>query len=480
MEISSSDPDASSHPKTWRVGTLVYNRRGLSNVFALMLWGDFCLNLMDSGVQPTVIPLQLKKYGASMSAIGFLTGTVVEIMSIVMVVVISTWSDRHRGKLGRRMPFMLYTAPPVALLLIAMGFSPEIAGWMQRTVPGMFGTIAMGSMVMGVISVTMIGYRFFDLFPQSVYYYLFADVIPQKVMGKFVTLFRVCSTAGVLFFNYFLLKHAEDRPGLICVISGVLYLISFVMLTLLVREGEYPPPPPVPTGSIYTRFLGTAQRYVRDCYSLAFYWKLYAFSFCFIVGLQSFQRFIVFYGREVTGGDLERLGRINSLRDVAQVAAFFLAGPLIDRLHPIRAGLLGVVSTLAVTAASFCFIRDARTFTLWVTTTYAMVALAQGSYAALLPRLFPRQEYGQFCSALAMLWHVGLMTLLPVCGRVLDVMGTRFIFPWFAAFLAGALIMLVLLYQDWKKLGGDTGYEPPLPAGSFAANARDALSLSNQ
>ena len=79
-----------------------------------MLWGDFCLNLMDSGVQPNVIPLQLKKYGASMSAIGFLTGSVVELMSIVGVVMISTWSDRHRGRLGRRMPFMLYATPPLA------------------------------------------------------------------------------------------------------------------------------------------------------------------------------------------------------------------------------------------------------------------------------------------------------------------------------------------------------------------------------
>src|SRR5437763_745016 len=154
--------------KTWRVGTLTYNRNRLFNVFFWMLWGDFCLQLMDSGVQPNVIPLQLKKYGASMSAIGFLTGTVVEEMSIVMVVVISTWSDRHRGPLGRRMPFMLYATPPLALCLIALGFSPQIAGWLQHTAPRLFGSIAISSLVIGVIAVTMIGYKFFDIFPQSV------------------------------------------------------------------------------------------------------------------------------------------------------------------------------------------------------------------------------------------------------------------------------------------------------------------------
>src|SRR4051812_1796613 len=180
--------------KTWHVGSLSYSLPGLVNVFFWMLWGDFCLNLMDSGVQPNVIPLQLKKYGASMSAIGFLTGTVVEVMSIIGVVVISTWSDRHRGKLGRRMPFMLWATPPLALCLIAMGFSPEIARAVQRWMPGMFGAMAMSSLVIGVIAVTMVGYKFFDLFPQSLYYCLFADVIPQQVMGTFASLFRVCAT----------------------------------------------------------------------------------------------------------------------------------------------------------------------------------------------------------------------------------------------------------------------------------------------
>ena len=51
--------------KTWCVGTLTYNKSQLVNVFIWMLWGDFCLFLMDSGVGRTLVPLQLKKFGAS-------------------------------------------------------------------------------------------------------------------------------------------------------------------------------------------------------------------------------------------------------------------------------------------------------------------------------------------------------------------------------------------------------------------------------
>src|SRR5881394_2725883 len=98
--------DQSAQTRTWHVGTLSYDRRGLLNVFFWMLWGDFCLNLMDSGVGTSLVLLQLQKYGASKILIGLVLGTLIEFFSIAMVPIISTWSDRHRGPLGRRMPFM--------------------------------------------------------------------------------------------------------------------------------------------------------------------------------------------------------------------------------------------------------------------------------------------------------------------------------------------------------------------------------------
>src|ERR1041384_5363325 len=109
---------------TWRVGTLTYDRRGLFNVFFWMLWGDFVLNVMDSGVASSVATVQLSKYHASKTLIGFINGTFVEILCVIMVPIVSTMSDRHRGRLGRRMPFMLWTAPLIALSLVLTGFSP--------------------------------------------------------------------------------------------------------------------------------------------------------------------------------------------------------------------------------------------------------------------------------------------------------------------------------------------------------------------
>src|SRR5438552_3205468 len=163
--------------KIWRVGTLVYDRRALFNVFFWMLWGDFCLNLMDSGVATTVPLIQLRKFGASKMTIGLLTGSAVELMSMIGVAIISTASDRHRGWLGRRMPFMLWATPPLALFLGAMGYSPAIAAHVQRAMPGLLGGLSLASLTITIFSFFMLSYRFWDLFPQSVYYYLWTEVI---------------------------------------------------------------------------------------------------------------------------------------------------------------------------------------------------------------------------------------------------------------------------------------------------------------
>src|SRR5437667_10389890 len=101
-----ASPQQVPQSKTWRVGTLIYDRRGLFNVFFWMLWGDFILNIMDSGVGQNIATILLDKHGASKLVIGLVNGTGVQIISTIMVVIISTWSDRHRSWLGRRMPFM--------------------------------------------------------------------------------------------------------------------------------------------------------------------------------------------------------------------------------------------------------------------------------------------------------------------------------------------------------------------------------------
>ncbi len=49
--------------------------------------------------------------------------------------VISVKSDRHRGRFGRRVPFLLFTTPLAAVGMIGLGFTPILARWVHSHFP---------------------------------------------------------------------------------------------------------------------------------------------------------------------------------------------------------------------------------------------------------------------------------------------------------------------------------------------------------
>ena len=448
--------------RVWRVGTLTYTRGGLGNVFAWMLWGDFCLTLMDFGVVPNLVPVQMRKHGASGMMIGFITGTVMEVMSTVMVAVVSTWSDRHRGPRGRRMPFLLWATPPLALCLVALGFSPQLAAWLKEAAPGLLAGINLGALTIGTMAVALTAYKFFDIFPQSVYYYLWPDVIPARLMGTFTALFRVVGTLGTMLFNWKLIGYVETQPQWICLFAAGLYLFSFLMLVFMVREGDYPPPEPPPQGTWPERAATTVRRYLRECFSHAFYWKIYLFNLLFVCGLAPFRQFLIVYAKETLHIDVDRFGNAMFWKDVVLLFVFLALGRIVDRVHPLRAGIVAGVAMCAAGLGAFWFIRDAHSFMVWAIVVYAAVAIFQVSTMALGPRVLPQKQYGQFVSAVAVVWRLGLAVTMPLAGWLFDTIGYHYVSAWFAGFTFLSTVLIVMVYVDWKRLGGDEHYVAPI------------------
>ena len=95
----------SSRPTLLKCGTLQYTRRGLVTLFMWLLWGDFCFVCMEM-VHPTVLPLTLKGLGASNVVISVFVTTIMNVMNFLVNPVVSFRSDRHRGRFGRRRPFL--------------------------------------------------------------------------------------------------------------------------------------------------------------------------------------------------------------------------------------------------------------------------------------------------------------------------------------------------------------------------------------
>jgi hypothetical protein len=163
----------------YQVGTLVYTKMGLVSVFFWLLWADFCFTLLEI-VMPTLLPLSLHDAGASDSAIALVVGTIPSILNATICPFVSFWSDRHRGPKGRRIPFLLWPSPFVALFLILTGYSVDIGAWLHRFATAHTSLVfSRLSIILGVVIVSVIAFQFFNMFIASVYCYLWADVVPE-------------------------------------------------------------------------------------------------------------------------------------------------------------------------------------------------------------------------------------------------------------------------------------------------------------
>ena len=94
-------------------------------LFFWILWGDFCLVLLEN-TRPVIVPLLLRSHEASNFTIGLLCGSIPPLLNFIVNPVISTASDRTRTRWGRRIPYLMCGIPFVSMFLILLGFSDQI------------------------------------------------------------------------------------------------------------------------------------------------------------------------------------------------------------------------------------------------------------------------------------------------------------------------------------------------------------------
>ena len=120
-----------TQPKTWRAGTLVYTGAGLVILFCWLLWGDFAWSMKERAAGP-VFTVLVKKFQASDLLLASLTVSLPAAINIVLAPVVSYRSDRHRGRWGRRIPYLIITTPIAALAMVGLAFSPKLG---ERSAP---------------------------------------------------------------------------------------------------------------------------------------------------------------------------------------------------------------------------------------------------------------------------------------------------------------------------------------------------------
>jgi hypothetical protein len=446
----------------YSVGTLTYTKMGLVALFGWLLWGDFCYQMMEA-VTPAIIPLKLQHLDAPNWAIALIITTLPGMLNMTVCPWVSFKSDRHRGPRGRRIPYIMATLPFLCVFLALLGLSGRIGHSLHHLLPESWNISPNAA---GVICVGffMVGFQFFNMFVSSVFWYLFNDVVPHAFLGRFLGLFRIVAGIKGVLFNIYIYPHAETHMEEIFIGAAVIYGIGMGMMCWKVKEGEYPPPPPMVDGQ--TGFMAQLKTYFVECYSQRYYWNLFLCTACWAVA-GTLGAFNVFLQKSI-GLDLAQIGMISGVVSGVNMLLTYPAGALGDKFHPLRVLLWVKIANVFILPLSLVWLffdfTPETAFKISLSLSAANLPFAVLTEAMMIPmymRVLPRERYGQFCSANALLRSFATIIGGFAAGLFLDFMkhlyngsdyAYRFIPVWTIFWTAIALFFLWRLYEDWKKL----------------------------
>jgi len=449
--------------KTYRRGTLRYTLRGLFVLALWLLWGDFAFTFFES-IFGRFIPLYLKDLHASNSLIGVMTGSIAGLVNILFLPNISQWSDHTRSRFGRRIPFLYVVTPLTVASLVGVGFAPEIAAWLRPHLLLRFApVISEGTLVLALLCVLVVSYHFFNMVLVNAYNWLLRDVVPQELMARFLSWFRLVGTLASFAFLRFVfpLTLSHRKEVFLCV--GGFYLAGFLLMCFNVREGEYPAPP---LQEHRPGLLQSFALYFRECLALPIYRNFFLVYVLAVAATTCAGPFSVLFTRETLGLDMEAMGKIFAWGSAIGLLVYFPAGWLCDRFNPLGVTLGALIGLVAVSVAAYFLVHNRESFLVYtVILAVPSVGWGLGSLAATM-KLFPEEKFGQFSSALNVFACGFLIIGNYLVGKLMDLANSdyRLTFLWSAALFALALYPMALVYRDWKRCGGPRHYVAPLPS----------------
>lgn len=445
--------------KVWKAGTLAYTTGGVAILFCWLLWGDFAWSMKERAI-PSIVQLLLKNFGASDLVAGLLFGSLPPAIGIILVPIISYKSDRHRGRWGRRIPFLFLPTPVVVLALAGLAFSPVLGAHLDK---------ALGSHSFGLNPCILICFGlFWTLFEfatvtaNALYGALINDVVPQELLGRFYGLFRAMSLIAAIFFFLWGFKKAETIYIWIFLGIGALYGIGFTLMCLKVKEGAYPLRPGMDAGRNTTGFFHAAKTYLSECFGNSYYGWFFGAMTLSAVATGPVNLFSVFFAKSINM-DLGSYANCLVLTYSISLVLAYPLGWLADRFHPLRLNIALLVLYAMVSLWGGLYARDAWTFGI------ALVAhgVVAGSWAtctaSIGQRLLPKGEFAQFDSARGMILSFGFMLLAPAVGYFLDHVHHNYRYTFFVGFglTLTALLASLVLQSKFMALGGPENYVAP-------------------
>ncbi|MGE9292672.1 MAG: MFS transporter [Puniceicoccales bacterium] len=444
-------------PKQWKVGTLTYSSSGIVILFAWLLLGDFSWSMRDRSVGP-MSQWFLDQQNVSSLLFALLVSSFPALIGMFLGPYISVKSDRHRGRWGRRIPFLLVTTPLAAMGMIGLGVTPIIASWVHSHFPDQ------SSMMISVIcfGVFWAAFEVATVTSQAVFGGLINDVVPEKLLGRFYGLFRAVSLIDGILFNYWIMGKVPDHFTLLLVTVGLIYGVSFTLVCFKVKEGEYPPPPPKSEEHGLASATSGVKQYLKECFSNPYYLFIFFMLMAAQLSFMPINVFAIPYARSL-GVNMDVYGKYLALTFFISLCLAYFLGWLSDKYHPLRIVIASVTGYVLVTAWGWFYADTAQTFLIaWV--LHGVLSGCYFTSAASLPlRLFPHNKFAQFASAAGIIYAPASMLMAPLMGTVIDVSGKVYQYTFAMGCLLAifAFCSALFVHARFLKLGGPNHYVAP-------------------
>jgi len=450
MNTSPSSPEipATTGAGYYCVGTLRYTQHELYVLFFWLMWNDFTIMMMEN-VNAFGKFLQLDHH-ATYSQIAVF-GAVGTAMNVWINPVFSVWSDRTRTPWGRRRPFLLLATPPLAFFIMAIPYMPAAYHYLMRfsVAAWLFGHLPMdgAAFLVGICGVAL---SIFNAMVLAIFSYLYWDVVPQEVLGRWTAMVRVVGALGLFLWGFFLIGYADHHMKALCVGVSLFCLIVYLLSTWKVKEGEYPPVDKHTKGGL----LAPIRAYFVECYSDPFY--LWIFGAFFIAGIANASNdYKNYYLKYDLHSDYDTFGKITAIPSLVPLVLGYFFGSIADRLHPVRVMAPTFFFWGLICFGSYFFIHDKMSFVVWGCLTQVAMFANGVTYGALLPEIYPRAKFGQFCSANQLCGSIGgIFVPIPVAMLFDSIHSNRFAYMFSAIFLFAAGLLFLKVNKNFAERKG--------------------------
>jgi hypothetical protein len=137
-------------------------------------------------------------------------------------------------------------------------------------------------------------------------------------------------------------------------------------------------------------------------------------------------------------------------------------GALIDRFHAVRIAVWVSLALVPIPFLTYFLVVDYETSVRLEMFKVPLFAIISAAGMPLMISVFPKESFGQMCSANGLVKQGSMMVLAIVGAWFMDLVtrstllveNFRYAFLWVGAGFVLQFIIYVLLYREWKKLGG--------------------------